>query len=261
VGKSGEEIWVDNYGRVKVQFHWDREGKNDEKSSCWVRVSQPWAGKNWGGVTIPRIGQEVLVDFLEGDPDRPIITGRVYNAQQMPPYALPGNQTQSGLKSRSSKGGAASNFNELRFEDKIGQEQVFLQAEKDWVINVKNNEEGTIGNDRTESVGHDQSLTVGHDRTESIGNDETLTVANNRNETIANNQATTIGQDCDETIGVNYTLTAGSTMRLNAGSEIRLVCGASTITMTPAEITIQSVRISAQATGDVEIRGIPVKIN
>ncbi len=229
--------------------------------SCWVRVSQPWAGKNWGGVTIPRIGQEVLVDFLEGDPDRPIITGRVYNAQQMPPYALPANQTQSGLKSRSSKGGAASNFNELRFEDKTGQEQVFLQAEKDWVINVKNNEDATIGNDRTESVGHDETLTVGHDRKETIGNDETLKVGQNRKENITVDQTTDIGRDGKATVGANYTLTVGAKMQVTATNEIKLVCGASTITMTPAEITIQSPRISAQATGDVEIRGIPVKIN
>ena len=113
VGPKGEEIWTDKYGRVKVQFHWDRYGKRDEKSSCFVRVSQVWAGSGWGAMHIPRIGQEVVVDFLEGDPDRPIITGRVYNADQMPPYTLPANMTQSGLKSHSSKGSAASNFNPL----------------------------------------------------------------------------------------------------------------------------------------------------
>lgn len=118
VGKAGEEIWTDNYGRVKVQFHWDREGKYDENSSCWTRVSQNWAGKQWGAMFLPRIGQEVIVEFLEGDPDRPIITGRVYNAEQMPPYPLPGEQTKSTIKSNSSKGGGGSN--ELRFEDKKG---------------------------------------------------------------------------------------------------------------------------------------------
>ncbi len=275
VGKSGEEIWVDNYGRVKVQFHWDREGKSDEKSSCWVRVSQPWAGKNWGGVTIPRIGQEVLVDFLEGDPDRPIITGRVYNAQQMPPYALPGNQTQSGLKSRSSKGGAASNFNELRFEDKKGQEQVYLQAEKDWVILVKNNENASIGVNRTENIGHDESLTVGNDRVETIGNNDTLTVGVNRSETIGGddaltvgqnrtesvgvNQSNTIGSNCAESIGANYILKVGSQLLVKAGHQIKLVCGASSITIGPSSIYLKSPTVLVKGESVVRIRGTLVK--
>ena len=110
VGKAGEEIWTDNYARVKLQFHWDREGQSDENSSCWIRVSQLWAGKTWGGIHIPRIGQEVVVDFLEGDPDRPLVTGRVYNDAVMPPYALPDNQTQSGIKSRSTKDGTPREF-------------------------------------------------------------------------------------------------------------------------------------------------------
>src|SRR5437016_1347228 len=144
VGKSGEEIWVDKHGRVKVQFHWDRNGKKDESSSCWVRVSSAWSGKNWGVVHIPRIGQEVIVDFLEGDPDRPIITGRVYNADQTPPYALPGDQTQSGVKSRSSKGGGTDNFNEIRFEDKKGSEQIVIHAAKDEQIDGENTDSVTI---------------------------------------------------------------------------------------------------------------------
>jgi type VI secretion system secreted protein VgrG len=161
VGPSGEEIWTDKYGRVKVQFHWDREGSNDENSSCWVRVSQAWAGKTWGSMHIPRIGQEVIVDFLEGDPDRPIITGRVYNADNMPPYALPANQTQSGIKSRSTKEGTPDNFNELRFEDKKGEEHVYLQAEKDLQILVKNDESREVGHDRTKDVGHDETCPFG----------------------------------------------------------------------------------------------------
>ena len=145
VGKAGEEIWTDKYGRVKVQFHWDREGKRNENSSCWIRVSHPWAGKGWGAVAIPRIGQEVIVDFLEGDPDQPIITGRVYNAEQMPPYELPANQTQSGIKSRSSKGGDTENFNEIRFEDKKGSEEVYIHAEKDQNIVVENDQTIAVG--------------------------------------------------------------------------------------------------------------------
>ncbi len=129
VGKSGEEIWTDKYGRVKVLFHWDRYGEADEKSSCWIRVSQNWAGKGWGTMQIPRIGQEVLVDFLHGDPDKPIIIGSVYNGSTMPPYKLPENATISGMKSRSSKGGAGG-FNEFRVEDKKGEEQIFIHAER-----------------------------------------------------------------------------------------------------------------------------------
>ena len=144
---------------MKVQFHWDRQGKRDENSSCWVRVSQAWAGAGFGGIHIPRIGQEVIVEFLEGDPDRPIITGRVYNGPAMPPYGLPGNATQSGIKSNSTKGGGGSN--ELRFEDKKGQEQVFSTPQKD--------EDIVVENDKTENVGHDETIQIGNDRTETGG--------------------------------------------------------------------------------------------
>jgi len=140
VGKQGEEIWTDKYARIKVQFHWDREGKKDENSSCWVRVAQTWAGKQWGALSIPRIGQEVVVAFLEGDPDQPIIVGSVYNAEQMPPYSLPTNQTQSGLKTHSSKGGGPAP-NEIRFEDKAGSEEVFVNGQKDYKRVVKNKDE------------------------------------------------------------------------------------------------------------------------
>src|SRR5690606_26037040 len=151
------------HGRVKLQFYWDRNGKKDENSSCWVRVSSPWAGKGWGMVNIPRIGQEVIVDFREGDPDRPIITGRVCNAEQVPPYDVPANQTQSGIKARSSKGGGTENFNEIRMEDKKGEELLYIHAEKDQEIVVEN--------DRTDSVGHDENVSVGNDQTITVGND------------------------------------------------------------------------------------------
>jgi type VI secretion system secreted protein VgrG len=152
VGPRGEEIYVDKYGRVKVQFHWDREGQRDANSSCWVRVATPWAGKMWGAVHLPRIGQEVVVDFLEGDPDRPIILGSVYNAEQMPPYALPENRTQSGVKSRSSPQGTDEMFNELRFEDKKGEEHIFLQAQKDLKVLVENDETRDVLHDRTTTI-------------------------------------------------------------------------------------------------------------
>jgi type VI secretion system secreted protein VgrG len=143
VGKAGEEIWTDQYGRIKLQFHWDRVGQEDENSSCWVRVAQGWAGKNWGAMAVPRIGMEVVVSFLEGDPDRPLVTGCVYNSDTMPPYELPANQTRSTVKSQSSKGGEG--FNELRFEDKKGEEEVFMHAERDFLRVVKNNDALKVG--------------------------------------------------------------------------------------------------------------------
>jgi type VI secretion system secreted protein VgrG len=190
VGKSGEEIYVDKYGRVKVQFFWDREGKKDENSSCWIRVAQGWAGKAWGMVLLPRIGQEVVVDFLEGDPDRPIITGCVYNAEQMPPYDLPDNQTRSVLKSRSSKQGDSKNFNELRFEDKKGSEEVYFHAEKDFNRVVENNDTLKVGfdkkdkGDQTVEIFNNQSLTVGAGKAQAADGSQTVEVFNSQKVTV-----------------------------------------------------------------------------
>lgn len=209
VGPAGEEIYSDKYGRVKAQFHWDREGKNDENSSCWMRASQNWAGKQWGGMFVPRIGQEVIVEFLEGDPDRPIITGRIYNAEQMPPYALPANQTQSGVKSNSSKGGGGSN--ELRFEDKKGGEEIYLHGQKDWNI--------VIENDKSQSVGHDESLSVGNNRTKTVKVDQS--------ETIGSNKAITVGLNHTEAIGANKSMTVG-------GNHTETISGAEAITVAMA---------------------------
>jgi type VI secretion system secreted protein VgrG len=184
VGPSGEEIYTDKYGRVKVQFFWDRKGTKDEKSSCWIRVSQFWAGKQWGAIFLPRIGQEVMVDFLEGDPDQPLITGRVYNAEQMPPYSLPDNMTQSGIKTRSSKGGGADNFNEIRFEDKKGSEDLFIHAEKDMHREVENDDSLTVG--------HDQTITVKNNRTEEVteGNETVEIKKGNRSHTVTQGNET-----------------------------------------------------------------------
>jgi type VI secretion system secreted protein VgrG len=207
VGPAGAEIYTDKYGRVKVQFFWDREGKKDENSSCWVRVSEAWAGKNWGFVCNPRIGQEVIVDFLEGDPDRPLITGRVYNAQQMPPYDLPANQTQSGIKSRSSKGGSPSNFNEIRFEDKMGSEMLTIHAEKDQEIGVEHDESHWVGHDRSKTIDHDETTHVKHDRTETVDNNETITIHGQRTETVDKDETITIHQNRTETVDQNETIT------------------------------------------------------
>ncbi len=224
VGPGGEEIWCDKYGRVKVQFYWDRYGKKDENSSCWIRVSHPWAGGTWGMVALPRIGQEVLVDFLEGDPDRPIITGRVYNADQMPPYALPANKTQTGTKTRSSKGGGPANFNEIRFEDKKGSEQLYIHAEKNQDIEVENDETHSVGHDRSKTIGHDETTHVKHDRTETVDNNETITIHGNRTETVDRNETITIHQNRTETVDVNETISVG-------GNRTRTVAKNETVTV------------------------------
>jgi type VI secretion system secreted protein VgrG len=210
VGPSGEEIHTDQYSRVKIQFHWDRYGKKDQNSSCWVRVAQLWAGTQWGGIHIPRIGQEVIVEFLEGDPDHPIITGRVYNKDNMPPYGLPANATQSGIKSRSSKGGGAENFNELRFEDKKGEEDVYLHAEKNWTINVENDKNQTVGHDETLSVGNNRDKTIGVDQSESIGANKAITVGGNHTENITGNMFQTVSAAKTETIALAKALTIGA---------------------------------------------------
>ncbi len=215
VGPAGEEIFTDKYGRVKVQFHWDRRGKKDENSSCWMRVSYPWAGKNWGAVAIPRITQEVIVSFLEGDPDQPIITGRVYNAEQMPPYDLPAHKTQSGVKSRSSKAGTASNFNEICFEDLKGSELLTIHAEKDQSISVEHDESHTVGHDRSKTIDHDETSHIKHDRTETVDNNETITIHGNRTETVDKNETITIHQNRTETVDKNESITVGQSRTRN----------------------------------------------
>ncbi len=207
VGPAGDEIFTDKYGRVKVQFHWDREGKNNADSACWCRVGTPWAGKQWGMIHIPRIGQEVIVAFDEGDADKPIIVGSVYNAEQMPPYALPGDKTQSGIKTRSSLGGSPDNFNEICFEDKKGSELLYIRAEKDQTIAVENDECHWVGNDRLKTIDHDETTLVHHDRTETVDNDETITIHGNRTETVDKDETITIHQNRTETVDKDENIT------------------------------------------------------
>jgi type VI secretion system secreted protein VgrG len=214
VGKAGEEIWVDKYGRVIVQFYWDRLGQQNENSSCWVRVSQPWAGANWGAMWIPRIGQEVLVSFLEGDPDRPIITGRVYNADQMPPYTLPDYQTRSTFQSRSSKGGGSSDYNELRFEDLKGQEQIFMNAQKDMDLRVENDSREYIGANRhlivttnqQELINTDKHLHVKGNHFEKVEGNMSLQVVGNQMESVAGNKSLNVTGDQKESVTGNVSL-------------------------------------------------------
>lgn len=271
VGPSGEEIHVDEHGRIKVQFHWDREGKSDEMSSCWIRVMQPWAGPGWGTSFIPRIGMEVVVNFYNGDPDRPIVTGSVYNGENQPPFSLPSSKTQSGIKTRSTKEGTKENCNELRFEDKKGDEQLFIQAEKNLDVNVKNDQSLTVNNDRTksvtnnetssigknrdknvgenqsESIGKDKSIDVGSNHTESIGKNKTLdvganhtesikgdmvlTVDKNLEETISKDVTINIGGDSTSSIGKNLSSDIGKALALVAGDQIVLKTGSASITM------------------------------
>jgi type VI secretion system secreted protein VgrG len=204
VGPSGEEIFTDKYARVKVQFHWDRLGKKDQNSSCFVRVSQTWAGSGWGFIQIPRIGQEVIVDFIEGDPDLPIITGRVYNASEMPPYALPGNATQSGWKSNSSKGGGG--YNELMFEDKAGSELVNFQAQKDHHLLIKHDRNKTVQHDQSDRIDHDAKHSVGHNLDEDVGNNKTVKVGVNQTTNIGSNDTETVGANRSLTVGANETI-------------------------------------------------------
>jgi type VI secretion system secreted protein VgrG len=221
VGKSGEEIWVDKYGRIKVQFYWDRLGQKDENSSCWIRVSQPWAGQGWGAMWIPRMGQEVIVSFVEGDPDRPLITGRVYNADQTVPYTLPDHQTVSTFMSKSSKGGGSANYNELRFEDKDGKEQIFINAERDMDQRVEV--------DSREFVGSNRHLNVGANQTEKIGADKHLTIAGNHVESIGKNMSLTVGTDLMESIGNDQHLNVANNLQENIGTDVHRNIGSNRI--------------------------------
>ncbi len=248
-GPAGEEIFTDKYGRVKVQFHWDRRGQRNETSSCWIRVSQPWAGKGWGGVSIPRIGQEVVVDFVEGDPDQPLITGRVYNAEQMPPYGLPAAAVISGLKSKTHKG---AGYNEMSMDDTAGKEMITIHGQYDMATTIEHDQTSTIhnnrtdtvdvddsetvGNNQTQTVGVNQSISIGADRSKTIGANETVSVGANRTESVASNETITIGAHRTETVGGGETLTinAGQTVTVN-GVRSHTVNGAQTTTISLAE--------------------------
>ena len=193
-GPAGEEIHVDEYGRIKVQFHWDREGQKDEKSSCWLRVSQPWAGSGWGSLFIPRIGQEVVVSFIDGDPDRPVVTGALYNGGTRLPYTLPGEKTKSTIKTKSSKGGGG--FNELRFEDKKGEEEIYIHGQKDWNIEILN--------DKSRHVGHNETVRVDNERRKTVKSDQYETVESNKDIKVKKTHTESIGEDCSLTIDKNY---------------------------------------------------------
>ncbi|EEZ5225305.1 type VI secretion system tip protein VgrG, partial [Escherichia coli] len=238
-GPAGQEIWTDKYGRVKVQFGWDRYGKNDENSSCWVRVSYPWAGKGFGGIQIPRIGQEVLVDFKNGDPDLPIIVGRTYNQDTMPPWGLPGAATQSGFYSHTI-GGGPTNANALRFEDKPGGEEVWLHAEKDQRIEVNNNESHWVGNNRLKVIDKTETAIIGEKRSLTVQMDDTSLA------------------------GQNKTIQAVQNLRLAAGDSIILSCGKTILQMTSDgifNITCKNFNITATENGKINTQSGQLDLN
>lgn len=278
VGPEGEEIFTDKHGRVKVQFHWDRLGNRNENSSCWIRVSQPWAGTGFGGVTIPRIGQEVIVDFLEGDPDRPIITGRVYNGASRPPYDLPANKAHSGLMSRTTPRGGSGNFNGVRMDDNAGAEGLEIQAEKDERILVKNDKAETVGNnetieigvDRTENVGNNESLTVGNDqqikignnRSADVGNNEDVKIGSNRNTTVGSNDVLSVGLTRTHSVGINEMINIGAAQEITVGAVQLVTVGVAQVntiglkqkTTAGKEISLSAPRIILKATEELTLK-------
>jgi type VI secretion system secreted protein VgrG len=248
VGPAGEEIFTDKYGRIKVQFPWDREGKKDGDTSCWLRVASAWAGKQWGMICIPRVGQEVLVDFVDGDVDHPIVVGSLYNADQMPPYALPANKTQSGIKSRSSLHGAAANCNELRFEDKKGSEQVLLHAEKDQTVEVENDESHWVGHDRVKKIDHDETIAIKHDQTATIDNNRAVTITQgNDSLTIKmGNSSTQIKMGKSET---------------EALQSIELKVGSSSVKLDQSGVTIKGLNVQIEGSVQVSVKGLTTQVN
>lgn len=289
-GPKGEEIYIDEHGRIKVQFMWDREGKKDENTTCFLRVVQSWAGNGWGTSFIPRMGHEVIVNFIDGDPDRPLVTGSVYNGANKPVYP---SKTQSGVKTRSTKGGSTANFNELRFEDKKESEQIYIHAEKnmdtmiendetltidnDRTKTIKNNESSSIGKNRdksvgenqTESIGKDKTIDVGENHTETIGKDKTLNVGANHTESIGKDMSITIGKDLTESVDGKYSENVtkeyqlkAKKILLNADDEIILKTGSASIIMKKnGDITIKGNNINVKGSGSVVIKGSKVSVN
>jgi type VI secretion system secreted protein VgrG len=282
VGPSEDEVFTDEYGRVKVKFHWDRYSKADENSSCWIRVAQVWAGKSWGAMYIPRIGQEVVIEFIEGDPDQPIITGRVYNAQAMPPYEPKANKTLSTLKSNSSKGGGG--FNEIRFEDKKGEEQIFIHAEKNLDIRVKNDRFETIEHDRHvvvenekfEQVKSHRNEFVEQNHLEEIGQDRNLTVKGKEAKEVGKSLSLTVKGDVIEVFKADHSeqttgdyYLKGKTIVIEAMQNITLSVGSSYIAIesgaieiqTGGQIKVQGSQAGVTGSALTEIKGGIVKIN
>lgn len=249
VGPKGDEIHTDQYGRVKVQFHWDRYGKSDENSSCWVRVSQLWAGKGWGGMALPRIGQEVIVGFLEGDPDWPIITGRVYNADQPPPYSLPDQQTITTIISRSTPNGTKDNYNELRFDDRKGDEHVWMQAEKDYYYLIKNDSLGWVKNEYHLKIDQGRFEETGGDRQDKSKGDYNAEVTGDYSLKVGQNHQHKVGQGYNIDSGTAVHLKAGTTLVIEAGVSISLKASGSFVNIGPSGVDISGPMVKINSGG------------
>ncbi|SMS03080.1 Phage-related baseplate assembly protein [Vibrio mangrovi] len=243
VGPAGEEIYCDEHGRVKLHFPWDRESNGDELSSCWVRVSQGWAGAQYGMVAVPRIGHEVIVDFLDGDPDQPIITGRTFNASNVPPYPLPDNKTKTVIRTETHQG---QGFNELSFEDQSGSEKIYLHAQKDT--------ESLIENDATTLIRHDSHLTVENDRYEHIKMNDHLTIDGEQRIKITKDQTHEIGGSLQQQIGSLTAVETGSAITLKSGAKIVAEAGSGlTLSAGGSFISIDS--------GSVNLSGPAINLN
>lgn len=260
VGPQGEEIHTDEYGRVRVHFFWDRHVEKQEAASCWIRVAYPSAGSGWGFQSIPRIGQEVVVDFEEGDPDRPLVIGTVHNAEQLPPYVLPGRKTVSGIKTRSSKTGGSSDFNEIRFDDKQGNEYLYLQAQKDWWRLVKNDAYSQINRHRHSLVKGNALETIEGMCDVVVKGDASARTEGARSEVVqddwhcltqgqygleaASDLSLKAGAQVSAQAGSSVELLAGSTVNVSAGQSIKLSAGACSITIGPAGIVMSGPAVS-----------------
>ena len=243
-GPAGQEIYCDEHGRVKVHFHWDRHNPPDDTSSCWIRVNQNYAGQSWGSMTVPRIGQEVIVEHEDSDPDRPLITGRVYNGNNKPPYGLPGSKAVSGLKSNSTPGGGG--YNEISMDDTKGDEKITIHGQHNMSTTVLNDETAHIQNNRTVTVDVDHTETVGANQKVDIGADQAITVGGNRTDEVAAdetrdigaNETVTVGADRSITVGSNRKVAVGSDDSLEAGSNISIAAGSKFTTDSGADTEI-----------------------
>ena len=246
-GPKGEEIHCDQYGRVKVQFHWDREGQADDKTSCWLRVSSAWAGAQYGGIAIPRIGMEVLVTFLEGDPDQPLISGCLYHKENTVPYPLPANKTRTTFKTLSSMGGGG--FNELRIEDKKGQEQIFLHAQRDWDENIEHDQKIRVGNERHDTVEKNSYSEFKAEEHHTVYEDRKVEAQANDHQTVGVNQHIKIGTGQFIDAGQEIHLSSGMKVVLEAGAELTLVGGGSFIKIDAGGVTMSGPAININSGG------------
>lgn len=254
VGPSGQEIWTDQYGRIKVQFNWDREGQRDENSSCWMRVAQVWAGQGWGAQFIPRIGQEVIVDFLEGDPDRPIVTGSVYNGANAVPYSLPANQTQSGVRTRSTPGGGVTAGNEIRFEDRTGQEDLYIHAQGTQTIVVERDQSAQLRANRAMTVTGTETVNIGGGRVTNIALADALSVAGAAATNVGGDQALTVAGSASTTVTGAYTLSVtGAATETVQGNLTRSVTGAVQETLSGDVTRTTTGKVSSQTKGATQL--------